>query len=172
MSAHLLPTFCMTQCVGPSVIYGQGGDDTEISIQTDQWDMLDHIAGMHVDQHIACLSCMLRGGAQYATDSRKRGRHHKERPEIRNQYRETTNMGFDAYTHLVRCNNDALFFHTPGITVDLGVELVVPPLSALLANAAREEGGNEAPLPLTILLNQPALTQQTLQQQQHLQIHQ
>ena len=55
-------------------------------------------------------------------------------------------------------NNDALLFHAPGIAVDLGVELVVPPLSALLANAAREEGGDEAPLPLAILLDQPAQT--------------
>lgn len=65
-------------------------------------------------------------------------------------------MGYNADTYLVRCNNDALFFHAPGITVDLGVELVVPPLPALLANTTREEGGDEAPLPLTIFLNQPA----------------
>ena len=58
------------------------------------------------------------------------------------------------------CNDNALLFYAPGIAVDLGIELVVPSLSTLLANAAREEGGYEAPLPLTILLNQPAQTLQ------------
>ena len=61
----------------------------------------------------------------------------------------------------MRCDDDALFFHAPGIPVDLGVELVMPPLSALLANAAREEGGDEAPLPLTILFYQPVKKQQS-----------
>lgn len=55
--------------------------------------------------------------------------------------------------YLVCCNYDALLFHAPGIPVDFGVELVVPSLPTLLANAPREEGGDQAPLPFTILLH-------------------
>ena len=69
-----------------------------------------------------------------------------------------SDVTFITSTYLVSCNNNALLFHAPGISVDLGIELVVPPLPALLADAAREKGGDEAPLPLAILLNKPALT--------------
>ena len=55
----------------------------------------------------------------------------------------------------MRCNNDALLFYTPGIPVDLGVELMVPPFPALLANATRKESGYKTPLTFTVLLNQP-----------------
>ncbi len=61
--------------------------------------------------------------------------------------------------YLVCCNNYAFLFYAPCIPIDLRVELVVPPLPALLANAPREECGNEAPLALTILLNKPARQQ-------------
>ena len=44
--------------------------------------------------------------------------------------------------HLVCCYDNPLFLHTPRIPVDFGVELVVPSLSALLANAPREKGRN------------------------------
>ena len=67
-----------------------------------------------------------------------------------------TGLRLVAHMHLVRCNNNALLFYAPGIAVDLGVELMVPPLPTLLADTAREEGGDEAPLPLTVLLHQPA----------------
>ena len=55
--------------------------------------------------------------------------------------------------YLMCCDYDALLFHAPGIPVDLGVKLVVPSLPALLANAPREEGRDQAPLPFTILLH-------------------
>ncbi len=55
--------------------------------------------------------------------------------------------------YLMCCNYDALLFHAPGIPVDLGVELVVPSFPTLLANPPREEGGDQAPLPFTILLH-------------------
>ncbi len=58
--------------------------------------------------------------------------------------------------YLMCCDYDALLFHAPGIPVDLGVELVVPSLPTLLANAPREKGRDQAPLPFTILLHQPA----------------
>lgn len=71
-------------------------------------------------------------------------------------------------THLMCVHNDALFFHAPSIAVDVGVQLMVPPLPALLANAASEEGGYEAPLTLSILVNHPACTTQTSKSKQDL----
>ena len=47
--------------------------------------------------------------------------------------------GAGEVAHLMR-HKDALLFPTPGVSVDLGVELVMPSLPTLLADAAREEG--------------------------------
>ncbi len=74
---------------------------------------------------------------------------------LRNSRHITTTVKLtDLY--LMCCDYDALLFHAPSIPVDLGVELVVPSLPTLLANAPWEEGRDQAPLPFTIFLHQPA----------------
>jgi hypothetical protein len=72
---------------------------------------------------------------------------------LQNSGHVSTNNSVQANFYLMCCDYDALLFHAPGIPVDLGVELVVPSLPALLANAPREEGRDQAPLPFTILLH-------------------
>lgn len=73
----------------------------------------------------------------------------------------------DTGYHLVRCNNDLLFLHAPGISVDLRVELMVPPLPTLLANTALEECGDEAPLTLTILVHKPKADKEMTKSDMH-----
>ena len=64
-------------------------------------------------------------------------------------------MAMAAY--LMSCHNVFLLLHRPAGALDGRVELVDPPLSALLANAPWEVGGNLAPVALAKLGNQPAI---------------
>ena len=50
---------------------------------------------------------------------------------------------------------DQLLLKAPGVLLDLGVEMVVPALSALLADPAREVLRDRGPLLCTFLLDQP-----------------
>lgn len=56
---------------------------------------------------------------------------------------------------LVRDVENQLLLETPGVLLDLGVQMVVPALSALLSDPAREVLGDRGPLLCTFLLDEP-----------------
>jgi hypothetical protein len=59
---------------------------------------------------------------------------------------------------LLVCGNELrLLGGVPGIALDVRAQLVVPPLAALLADAAWKATGNKAPVAFAVLLDQPAI---------------
>jgi hypothetical protein len=55
-----------------------------------------------------------------------------------------------------------LLFVRPGIPADVGSQLVVPPFTTLLSNAARKVCRDGAPAALTVCLNEPAKSTDTV----------
>ena len=58
---------------------------------------------------------------------------------------------------LVGLNQQRLLSGLPGVALDVGPQLVVPPLPALLADAPSKVPRNQAPVALTVLPDQPVV---------------